>query len=152
MQFSTLDLDWRIREGGDGKDRVQYLDFTIDGQSLLDCLPPLDKVGVLGWGPPEAERNAISQLLLREPSALLGGRVPLYVCPQCGHLDCGSISVHVENHADSFVWSGFAWEVTYEIAQGDAGVLYRYEEVGPLAFPSEEYVNVFSGRLRQLAV
>jgi hypothetical protein len=152
MQFDRLSLEWRTRAGGGGKTRRDYLDFEVNGQSLLDLLPANDQVGVLGWGHAEIERQAVAQLLLREPSELLSERVSLYVCPECGDLDCGTVSVKIEKTADAFVWSDFAWEVTYELEAEDDGVVERYESLGPFEFQKTEYWSVLNERLAELAV
>jgi hypothetical protein len=152
MQFDRLSLEWHTREGGGGKTHRDYLDFEVNGQSLLDILPANDQIGVLGWGRAEVERDAVAQLLLREPSELLSERVPLYVCPECGGLDCGTVSVQIRKTADAFVWSNFVWEVTYELEAGDGGVLERYENLGPFKFHKTEYWNLLNKRIGELAV
>ena len=152
VQFSTLALDWRTRSGGGGKTQQDHLDFVVDGRSLLDRLPPVDNVGVLGWTLPEYEAGAVAQLLLRQPSEMPGGRVPLYVCAECGDLDCGAVTARIEKTADAFVWSDFAWEVTYHYEPEDDGVLQRYADVGPFVFHKTDYWNVFNDRLSQVAV
>ena len=152
VQFSTLTLDWRTRQGGGGKTQRDHLDFVVDGRSLLDRLPPVDNVGVLGWGPPEVEASAIAQLLLRQPSEMPGGRVPLYVCAECGDLGCGAVTAHVEKTSDAFVWSDLAWEVNYHFEPDDDGILRRYDDVGPFTFQKTEYWNVLNNRLTQVAV
>ena len=153
MRFSTLALDWRTREGGGGKTPRTYLDIVVDGRSLLDRLPPSDQAGVLGWGAPAVERSLISQLLLREPSELPSGRVPLYVCPECGDLGCGAVTARIEKMAEAYVWSEFAWEASYSSEpEPGGGAIERFEGVGPFAFQKAEYWNVLAERINQLPV
>ena len=152
MPFSTLALGWRTRQGGAAKARLDYLDFVVDGSSLLDRLPPVGSVGVLGWMLPEYEADAVAQLLLRQPPEMPGGRVPLYVCPQCGDLGCGAVTAEIEETEDAFVWSDLAREVNYHYEPGDDGILERYEGVGPFAFDAAEYRSVLNARLAQVAV
>jgi hypothetical protein len=37
-------------------------------------------------------------------------RVLLYICPECGDIDCGAYGVQVERDCDRYVWSNFAYE------------------------------------------
>lgn len=147
MPFSTLELVWSTREGGGGATRRDYLDFVVDGRSLQDRLPPSDTISPLGWG--FIERTHIGQLLMREPPESPTGRVPLYVCAECGDLGCGAVMARIEATADAIVWSDFAWEVDYEDAPGEDGVGRQYEGIGPFEFRKAAYWSVLNGRLAQ---
>ena len=149
MHVSTLDLGWCTRAGGCKTDR-DFLDFVVDGRPLRQRFEPAGNVGVLGWG--LAEREAIARLLLREPSELPTGRVPLYVCAHCGGVDCGTVAVRIEETADGFVWSDFTSEVTYYYDSEDERVQARFEGVGPFVFGKAEYRDVLGRRLAQVAV
>src|ERR1044071_8719053 len=122
MDTSNLELHWRIRPGGDGRTERRYLDFVVDGESLYDQLPVGDQVTPLGCWPPDSEREHIQQLLSAS------GRVPLYVCAECGDLGCGAITALVEWTSDGFVWSDFAFENNYDASITDAA---SYRAVGP---------------------
>ena len=73
--------------------------FVIDGRPLRELVELGGNIYV-----PDYTRA----LLLREPSPLSSGRVPLYVCSQCADLGCGAIAVRVTAIDDSIVWSDFA--------------------------------------------
>lgn len=144
MPFSTLLLARRTREGGGGKTQRDYLDFVVDGRSLRERVLESDTVGVLGWLPAKAERAAAAQLLLRQSSEMPSRRVPLYICPECGNLDCGTLTARIGKTSDAFVWSNFAWEVMYTDDIESYDMIESYENVGPFAFHKTEYWNVFS--------
>ena len=138
---SSLSLVRRRREPGTGRTPRESLDFVVDGQSLLDRLGGPDLVGCLGWGHGDLERAAVDRLLLRVSSPLPTGRVPLYVCGECGDLGCGAITARIERVADAFVWSDFGMENDYE------GEITRYpawSHVGPFRFHKQEYWQALS--------
>ena len=145
MPFSTLELVWRTREGGRGATQRDYLDFVVDGRSLRDRLPPGDTVTALGWS--MVERDDIDRLLLRAAPELPTGRVAIYVCPECGDIGCGAVTIEIAETADAFVWSNFAWEVDY-----DDEIVQRYEGVGPFEFEKAAYSSVLNERIAQVAV
>lgn len=149
MSLSTLSLDQRTRQRDGIKTVRGYLDFVADGRSLKDRLAPGDFVSVLDGG--STERARIEALLLDGPSELPTGRVPLYVCPECGDVDCGTIAARVEKTADAFVWSDFTIEVTYYFDSEDERVQERITDVEPIAFEKNRYRAVLSERLAQAA-
>lgn len=139
LQHSSLQFTRRTRYGVGPSTAREYLDFVVDRRSLLDMLGGLDLAGCFGWGEAEEQQRAAEQLLLRSPSELSPGRVPLYVCPECGDLECGAVTVHVERTNDSFVWSDFAME------GGPDSPPTRYskwQSLGPFAFNKTEYWHV----------
>ncbi len=148
MHVSTLDLDWCTRAGGCKTDR-DFLDFVVDGRPLRQRFEPTGNVGVLGWG--LAEHEAITRLLLHRPSELPTGRVPLYVCADCGGVDCGTVAARVEETAGRVVWSDFTFEVTYFYESEDERVQARFQDVGPFVFDGAEYRDVLARRLAQVA-
>ena len=133
MDHSTLDLEWRKRQGGGGRTERDFLDFVINGPSLYDLLKGGDSVGALGWGNPEIEKRQIAWLLLKEQSDLVSGRVPIYICAACGDLDCGAITVKILKTAASFVWSDFGFE------NNDEGAVTLYENNWSFTFSKTMY-------------
>src|SRR4026208_1110056 len=94
--LSRLELAWRIRQGAETRKHRDYLDFVIDGRSLGDLLGAAqsDLIGRLGWGDLRGyDYQFKRQLLLESPSELETGRQLLYVCPECGDVGCGAITV-----------------------------------------------------------
>ena len=149
---STLSLVPRTRSGGErgywAQNEREASDFVVDGQSLHDRMGLGDVAGVL-WGLPY-DRVAARQLLLRDPSELPTGRVPLYVCAECGGVDCGVVAARVEETDAAYVWSDFTNEVTYYYDSSDERVQFRYEGVGPFAFDKAAYRDVIGAPLASL--
>jgi hypothetical protein len=104
--MNRLELQWATQTFDDRP--VDYLDFVIDGQSVIDWIrwledrePPIGKVTLFTRGySARAIRAARRQLLAREPSP---EGVPLYVCP-CRNLDCGSVLAVVKRAGDAIIW------------------------------------------------
>jgi hypothetical protein len=59
----------------------------------------------------------------------------LYVCPECGDLDCGAVSLVVERGPAVVIWRDFAFQSTREGGAQRAGL----EGVGPFVFAGREY-------------
>jgi len=136
--FSKLELAWRVRNGGEGKTRRAYLDFIVNGQSLHDLLKPVDRIGCLGWLPPKAEQIIVEQLTTELLSELGNHRYSIYICPECGDIGCGAITVQIEKTEDGFVWKNLGYENDYDESISD---FKRYEKIGPFHFRKSEYVN-----------
>jgi hypothetical protein len=117
------------------------LEFVVDGTSLYDRLRVGDQVTALGCWPVETEREYIQQLLAAS------GRVPLYVCAECGDLGCGAITTRVDRTPDGFVWHDFAFESNSDASMADAE---SYRAVGPFVFNKTEYWRVFNERATSL--
>lgn len=49
-------------------------------------------------------------VLLGERAPQVAGRVPVYVCPDCGDLGCGAITVAVYRARDTVIWRDFGWD------------------------------------------
>lgn len=142
MSTSNLQLRWRIRSGGGGRTERRFLDFVVDGESLYDQLRVGDQVTALGCWPPDSERAHIQQLLSAS------GRVPLYVCAECGDLGCGAITAFVERTPDGFVWRDFAFENNYDGTMTD---MNSYRAIGPFVFNKTEYWQVLNQRASTLS-
>jgi hypothetical protein len=142
MNQSRLELRWRVRAGGGGRTERRYLDFLVDGVSLYDQLRVGDQVTPLGCWVPDSERDYIQQLLAAS------GRVPLYVCAECGDLGCGAITALAERTSDGFVWRDFAFENNYDASIID---VESYRAVGPFVFNKTEYWRVLSERVTSLS-
>lgn len=105
-----------IREvPGSAPRRARSHGFAINGQPLGEIVGVGDRICVLSFGKPEAQRRAAKQLRLAAKSELASGRVPIYVCAECGDLGCGALAVRVTKLDDSFVWS----ELSHETPWGD---------------------------------
>lgn len=107
--ISVLQLEWKRREGGGGKTRRDYLDFIIDGQPLSEQIGS-DLASCLGWFVPEENAKAVRRLLLEESADLPNNRRSLYVCPECGDVGCGAVTVVIERRGDKIIWRDFGFE------------------------------------------
>jgi len=106
-------------------------DFVVDGASVRLRIDA-DLVGVLGWNQ-STDVEAVAKLLGEVPADLAPNRVALYICPECGDLACGALTVAVTLEADFVVWSELAWENGYD---DSARTAY---DIGPFRFERPEY-------------
>lgn len=58
--------------------------------------------------------KAIRRLLATEPGDASDGRISLYVCPECGDLGCGAITIRIVGTSGEIVWRDFGYENNYE--------------------------------------
>ncbi len=136
---STLDVTWATRVGGGGRTERRYLDFVIDGVSLgsrfnADFIPPL------GWFTVEAQLATIERLRRKAPPDLGHHRTSLCICPECGDIGCGAISLSVEGGAGVVEWKDFGVQNSYEDMVHRQG----FEEVGPYTFDGAQYHALFA--------
>lgn len=122
--LARLNLVKRTRSGsGDPvkgvpfKTERPFLDFVIDGVSLYEAAAKdRDLVSVIWTDPPvpDERMKAIRRLLAAEPGDASDGRISLYVCPECGDLGCGAITIRIEGTSGEIVWRDFGYENNYE--------------------------------------
>ncbi len=136
-RINFLALETRLRKGGIGGTPREYLDFVVDGEPLSKRIAG-DLVSCLGWFVPEENTKAVRRLLLEEPADLPKNRRSLYVCPECGDLGCGAVSVVIEAAGDHINWRDFGFENNYE----DEVISSAYTGVGPLVFNKSQYEAV----------
>jgi hypothetical protein len=142
VKTSVLTLEWKRREGGGGRTQRDYLDFVVDGDPLSEKVGG-DLASCLGWFVPEQNAKAIHRLMLKEPADLPNNRYSLYVCPECGDLDCGAVSVAIERAGDKIIWRDFGFQTGYDKT-------VRYEElesIGSFTFDRAQYRNALRGAL-----
>lgn len=84
----------------------------------------------------------IRRLLMVEPGDLPGGRVSLYICPECGDIGCGAITVRIERRGLEIIWSDFGYENNYE----NNVELESFCSIGPFHFD----LNTYESKLRAL--
>lgn len=118
----------------------RYMDYTVGGRPVRELLSESvsgslaeDVIPVLvyDWSPDQD----IDVLLGVRPSELEDGRVPLYRCPECGDLGCGTISVVIERGPATVTWREFGYQTDYEPFDDDS----RLRDVGPFEFDRSEY-------------
>ena len=84
----------------------RFLDFFINGESLHDR-HGFDLISPLGWFVAEEDEHAARRLLGAEPPDL-EGRVAIYVCAECGDLECGAITAIIEREGKNVLWRDLA--------------------------------------------
>ncbi|OSZ58085.1 oxidoreductase [Streptomyces pharetrae CZA14] len=125
-----------VLAGGAYQAHRDFVDFVVDGRSLLFRLSDLDAVSPLAADVPPAIFTAqVRALLLEAGAPLPGGRYVVYGCPECADLGCGAVTAVIERDGDDYVWRDFAWQ-TEERADLN---LNGYHGMGPFRFRGEEY-------------
>lgn len=108
MSYDTLGFVDAAVVGSGGARR--YRDFAINGTALSSLVQIGGKIGGFAALAGAERQRLVKQLLRRQPSALSSGRCPIYLCAECGGLDCGTVSVRVSEIEDCFVWSELSYE------------------------------------------
>lgn len=135
----TLELKRKRREGGGGKTQRDYFDFVVGDESLSEKLGG-DLISCLGWTVPDQNEKSVRRLLLEEPADFPKNRRSLYICPECGDLGCGAISIVVEQIGNEIIWRDFALEYNYSddlISQ----------DLGPFIFDKSDYEKIIKSAL-----
>jgi hypothetical protein len=121
-------------------------DFVVDGISLRSRFPDhSDRAGVLGWGTKQSENEALSRLCADLAPDSPPNRVAIYVCPLCGDLGCGAVTVAISRSAQTVAWNDFRWEVSWYADHPDESTI-RYE-LGPFEFDYTDYIRVLRNAL-----
>lgn len=128
----------------------RFLDFHIDGRSLLEILGSPDAVTLMGWIPHTLQQNELNKLLLLTPSELVEDRRELYVCPECGDLGCGAVTAVVTRRGDHILWTDFAYYIPWS-DDGEPQIQREdYEDIGPYAFDAEVYAATLQAAFKML--
>ncbi|MFI7440791.1 hypothetical protein [Nonomuraea indica] len=148
---NTLSLARRLRpheQLGKGvfRSECSFLDFEIDGDSLLDLVAQRspgngDMASVLWLSAGSELGLEVDRLQGRAASSLDDGRIPLYVCPECGDLGCGALTAVVAITSDQVVWRDLGWQVDYR----DEVDLEDLDGIGPFVFQRAQYEAAFAG-------
>ncbi len=141
--MNHLSLNHEIRNGSENQEERKFLDFIVDGKSLLKQLKALgytDYISVLGcntWNDPVAvHNNAQEQLLAKSKSDLPDDFVPLFICPECGDKHCGLIKFKIKKKEDTIMWSDFYYDNFIEYDQGSGAIAI---DIGPFIFSWDNY-------------
>ncbi|MFB9963756.1 hypothetical protein [Sinosporangium siamense] len=133
---------------------MHFLDFAIDGRSLLDRMAAQagrepDTVSVLWLKPPLGDNHReILRLLRQHESPLEDGRIPLYTCPECGDLGCGATTITLASTVDQMIWRDFGWQTDYD----DTVDHDNYSGLGPFVFDRTDYEATLTAALALLPV
>ena len=146
--MDTLQFRPAIRHGGNGKHEQHYQDFVVSGRSLRTVLgrDDSDLITSFGWLNSRYEEEQLQVLLLHKQSDVPTGRAMLYVCPECGDLDCGAITATILDLGDRIVWTDFGYETGY------GGLVGDYITIKPIEFRRQQYVQTLSRLGVRLAV
>ena len=136
--MDTIELKSKIRKGSKNQTEREFQDFIVNGKSLYEMFGEPDLVGAIGSFGKEVNIEAVNLLLLNKNSELNSKRIPIYICPECGDLGCGAITISIIENDKSFIWSSFGYENNYQDE-----LLKEYKEVGPFRFQKEEYLKLF---------
>jgi hypothetical protein len=122
----------------------KFLDFKADEEQLgpliaarvglIDCANEYASVLVTNW-PAGFPAGEVRQLLGEAASPLRDGRIPLYVCAECGGLGCGAVTAVIEHENDAVVWHSLARQTDYDSFVDDE----PFEDLGPFRFHSAGY-------------
>lgn len=141
MVLNNLILTRASRKVGANQTPRNYFDFIVSGKSLKICLniEKDDFITLFGWGNnTEYDKHILNVFRLKEKSQLSTGRIILYVCPECGDIDCGAITASVKDYGDRIIWSEFGYETDY------GGLTEIYENIEPIEFDRQSYFQAFS--------
>lgn len=117
------------------------VDFMVNGRSMREmfdnaCGSETDMMGCIVSGYPAANLKARSRLTCQGKPNGREDRVLLYICPECGDIDCGAYAVRIERVRTSYIWSSFAHE-------SESGT--RLVELpGPFTFDALAYERVLA--------
>jgi hypothetical protein len=123
---------------GDGKHERFTVDFLVNGKSLYELLSvhKLDLVGRFSQSAQAWNEESADIFLTRKSADLENGRVMLYVCPECGDIGCGAITVNISKSDEGYAWAEFGYENNYDPQMKD---LDSYRAIGPFQFEADEY-------------
>ncbi|MGM0885242.1 MAG: oxidoreductase [Bacillota bacterium] len=145
INFLEARLASRYAEDGSKEDKITvFADIIIDSMSLYQRLKKYDLVPAFGWGNEEHQQLITDYFLFRYPFELKYHRYPILICPQCGDLECGYISVAIDKESESDIveWSNFYLEHNNQLL-----------DIGPFHFKWDNYRSAIEkafeiGRLR----
>jgi hypothetical protein len=108
------DVEWGA------KTQRRFLDSEVDGRSFYDQLRErgMDYISVLWLNSADESpsASAVAQLLGDAPGDLQDGRVAAFVCPECGDLRCGAITVRPVIGPGEVAWHDSGWQSDYDSA------------------------------------
>jgi hypothetical protein len=139
--MNSLTLNKATRKTGKSQTPRGYFDFFVSGRSLRTILniENDDLITPFGWGAnKEYDKHVLNVFRLKEKSELDSGRVMIYVCPECGDIDCGAITATIKDYGDRIIWSEFGYETNY------GGLTETYDQIKPIEFDRTSYFSAFS--------
>jgi hypothetical protein len=131
LELATLH---RIGSADPMKRERYTFDFVVNGMSLFEATQAsrFDMCGSLS--DPKFEREVARRLnggiaatLTSDVPAGSGRRVALFVCPECGDLACGAITILVSRNDLGVQWSDFAYDNGFDASS-------KLDLLGPFEF------------------
>ncbi|WP_028596245.1 hypothetical protein [Paenibacillus assamensis] len=108
-----------------------FVDFIIDDRwSLYKLVERHGFITSIGSGKEEYRLEKTNELLLKKLSELGGNRYPIFICPDCGDLGCGYISVIIEKQGGTIIWRDFM-----------LGESVKLTHIGPFCFDVGNYIK-----------
>lgn len=145
QRIASLSLVERVRpgfgdpaNGGPYKTQRRFVDFVVNGVSLYEAAGRGRDLVSLLWAEPADSTvlaTAVQRLLANEPGDASDGRVSLFICPECGDLGCGAITVHIQTSPGNIIWQYFGYENNYQSEIERAA----FASFGPFIFDREAY-------------
>ena len=132
-----LAIKKKTRAGAFNKTERIYYDFIVDENSLFKMLNAenYDMIGVFGWGSNKVYENSqIDEFLGLKIPELNSGRIPLYVCSECGDIACGAITVDLSFNNDKVIWRKFGYENGYDEIDYDL-----FKDIEEFTFNKSQY-------------
>lgn len=97
----------------------------------------MDDIACLGFGSEAFQNKQIDKLLLNVVADFPDDRRALYICPACGDLGCGAVSLRIKQEEGMVVWYDFGIE-----SEGDSNPrVTSLPEIGPFFFEEETYAE-----------
>ena len=110
--------------------------FAVNGRPLGELVTLGDVVCVLDTPDRARTRRVARELRGAAPSEFASGRVPIYVCAECGDLGCGAVTVRVTELDDCFVWS----ELSIESYSSATPITWRVRDERDFYFIKAQYL------------
>lgn len=127
--------------GGARRTHREYADLAVDGVPLsLKMRRVQDLVSRLGWGTAAAHDETLAILMLEKEADFPDGRRAVYVCAECGDLDCGCVTIIIERVGNTVVWRDFQYQTEID-PPIEPDVLVG---LGPFTFFWTEYCSVLT--------
>ncbi|MCM5530635.1 hypothetical protein [Parasegetibacter sp. NRK P23] len=139
--MDILTLSQATRKIGANQTPRDYWDFMVSGKSLKTILnlESADYMTLINLeGNQEYYRHVLNVFTLKEKSQLASGRVMIYVCPECGDIECGAITATIKDFEGKIVLGDFGYETGY------AGLTEIYDQIEPIEFERASYFAAFS--------
>ena len=150
MPAATIGLIEAIRAASGQQTPHGFLDFVIDGESMLPAHTKRgfgDLVGPLWTSEPGRSLwpEKVLRLLGEAPGDAPGNRISVFVCGECGDLGCGAITVRLTVTDDQVIWSDWAYQNNYDEEIQEAGL----DDLQPLVFDRRQYQAVLAAVIGQ---